>query len=93
MASFVNGCRNGNTKKIIAHGWWTVEKEKMSKSLGNVVNPQDIINKYGLDQFRYFLLREVPFGNDGDFSEDALISRINSELANNFGNLVNRVFL
>ena len=58
-------------KKIIAHGWWTVEKEKMSKSLGNVVNPQDIINKYGLDQFRYFLLREVPFGNDGDFSEDA----------------------
>ena len=79
-------------KKIIAHGWWTVEKEKMSKSLGNVVDPQDIINKYGLDQFRYFLLREVPFGNDGDFSEDALISRINSELANNFGNLVNRVF-
>jgi len=79
-------------RKIIAHGWWTVEKEKMSKSLGNVVNPEDIINKYGLDQFRYFLLREVPFGNDGDFSEDALISRINSELANNFGNLVNRVF-
>jgi methionyl-tRNA synthetase len=79
-------------KSLIAHGWWTVEKEKMSKSLGNVVDPNDVIAEFGLDQFRYFLLREVPFGNDGDFSRDSLISRINSDLANNFGNLINRVF-
>ena len=79
-------------KKIIAHGWWTVEKEKMSKSLGNVIDPDDMISKYGLDQFRYFLLKEVPFGNDGDFSQNSLIARVNSELANNYGNLVNRVF-
>jgi methionyl-tRNA synthetase len=79
-------------KQLVAHGWWTVEKEKMSKSLGNVVDPNEIINEFGLDQFRYFLLREVPFGNDGDFSRDSLISRINSDLANNFGNLINRVF-
>ncbi len=79
-------------KKIIAHGWWTIEKEKMSKSLGNVVSPNELINEFGLDQLRFFLIREVPFGNDGDFSKDSLINRINSELANNFGNLVNRVF-
>jgi methionyl-tRNA synthetase len=79
-------------KTLVAHGWWTVEKEKMSKSLGNVVDPNDVIAEFGLDQFRYFLLREVPFGNDGDFSRDSLISRINSDLANNFGNLINRVY-
>jgi len=79
-------------KQLVAHGWWTVEKEKMSKSLGNVVDPNEVIDEFGLDQFRYFLLREVPFGNDGDFSRDSLILRINSDLANNFGNLINRVF-
>ena len=78
--------------QIIAHGWWTVEKEKMSKSMGNVIDPNEMILKYGLDQFRFFLLREVPFGNDGDFSISSLISRVNSDLANSFGNLVNRVF-
>lgn len=77
-------------KKVFAHGWWTVEGEKMSKSKGNVVDPNEIIERYGLDQFRYFLLREVPFGLDGDFSETALIGRINGELANDLGNLLSR---
>ena len=63
----------------------------MSKSLQNVVEPFSLIDKFGLDQIRYFLLREVPFGNDGDFSEVTLINRINSDLANDFGNLVQRV--
>jgi len=75
---------------IIAHGWWTVEGEKMSKSKGNVVDPFKMAELYGVDPFRYFLLREVPFGNDGDFSERALVGRINSDLANDLGNLLNR---
>ncbi len=78
-------------KRVFAHGWWTNEGEKISKSLGNVINPFDLIDQYGLDQVRYFLLREVPFGNDGDFSKSHLVQRINSELANNLGNLVQRV--
>ncbi len=77
-------------KKIFAHGWWTNEGNKISKSLGNVIDPIEIINNYGLDQFRYFLLREVPFGNDGDFSQSALINRINSDLVNDLGNLCQR---
>ncbi len=77
-------------KKIYAHGWWTNEGQKISKSLGNTIDPIDIINDYGLDQFRYFVLREVPFGNDGDFSKSALISRINSDLVNDLGNLCQR---
>ena len=76
--------------EVIAHGWWTVESEKMSKSRGNVVNPTAMVKEYGLDPFRYFLLREVPFGLDGDFSEQALVGRINSDLANDLGNLLNR---
>lgn len=75
---------------VIAHGWWTVDGEKMSKSKGNVVDPFKMVELYGLDPFRYFLLREVPFGNDGDFSEAALVGRINSDLANDLGNLLNR---
>ncbi|MDH4226970.1 MAG: methionine--tRNA ligase [Deltaproteobacteria bacterium] len=77
-------------RTVFAHGWWTVEGKKMSKSLGNVVDPFKIAETYGTDQFRYFLLREVPFGNDGDFSEAALKMRINSELANGLGNLLSR---
>lgn len=77
-------------KCIFAHGWWTVEGEKMSKSLGNVVGPQDLISQYGLDQTRWFLMREVPFGQDGNFSRDRMTVVINSELANNIGNLVQR---
>ena len=77
-------------KHIVAHGWWTVEGKKMSKSLGNVVDPNEMIEKYPKDAYRYFLLRNVPFGLDGDFSEKELIERINSELVNDLGNLVNR---
>ncbi|MBI5576416.1 MAG: methionine--tRNA ligase [Deltaproteobacteria bacterium] len=75
---------------VFAHGWWTVEGQKMSKSLGNVVDPYEMVEKYGADAFRYFLMREVPFGMDGDFSRKALVHRINSDLANDFGNLLNR---
>lgn len=77
-------------KTVFAHGWWTVNGEKMSKSRGNVVDPNAVVDEFGVDQFRYFLLREVPFGQDGDFSIEALISRINSDLANDLGNLLNR---
>lgn len=78
-------------KKIFAHGWWTNEGEKISKSVGNVIEPLALVERFGLDQVRYFLMREVPFGQDGDFSEQALIQRINSNLANDLGNLVQRV--
>jgi methionyl-tRNA synthetase len=78
-------------KRVFAHGWWTIEGEKMSKSLGNALDPYELIETYGLDQLRYFLLREVPFGNDGDFSRSAMINRINSDLANDYGNLCQRV--
>ncbi|MGB7293460.1 MAG: methionine--tRNA ligase [Thermodesulfobacteriota bacterium] len=76
--------------QVFAHGWWTVEGEKMSKSLGNVVDPYNIVEEFGQDVFRYFLLREIPFGQDGDFSRSAIIGRINGELANGLGNLVSR---
>lgn len=76
--------------KIVAHGWWTSEGEKMSKSKGNVVAPLDEIAKYGVDAFRYCLMREVNFGNDGDYSTPSIVTRINSDLANDLGNLLNR---
>jgi methionyl-tRNA synthetase len=75
---------------IFAHGWWTVEGKKMSKSVGNVIDPHTMADRYGIDAFRYFLFREVPFGADGDFSEQALINRINTDLANDLGNLLSR---
>lgn len=78
-------------KHIAAHGWWTRNGEKMSKSKGNVVVPKEVADAYGLENFRYFMLREVPFGQDGDFSQKALIERINSELSNDLGNLLNRI--
>jgi len=77
-------------RRVFAHGWWTNEGQKISKSLGNVIDPYELIKTYGLDQTRYFMLREVPFGNDGDFSRAAMIRRINSELANGIGNLAQR---
>jgi methionyl-tRNA synthetase len=79
-------------KSVFAHGWWTVEGKKMSKSKGNVVQPEKIVQEYNVDAFRYFVLREIPFGNDGDFSMDSLKMRYNSDLANDFGNLFSRVF-
>ncbi|MBP1749287.1 MAG: metG [Deltaproteobacteria bacterium] len=77
-------------KHVFAHGWWTREGQKMSKSMGNVIDPHDVVNRYGVDEFRFFLFREVPFGLDGDFSEQAIIHRINGDLANDFGNLTSR---
>jgi methionyl-tRNA synthetase len=77
-------------KRIFAHGWWTIEGQKMSKSTGNVVAPAELIEKFGLDQTRYFLMREVPFGNDGNFSFERMSAVVISELSNNIGNLVQR---
>ncbi|MBI5245493.1 MAG: methionine--tRNA ligase [Elusimicrobia bacterium] len=78
-------------RTVFAHGWWTVEGAKMSKSKGNFADPMEFAAEYGADAFRYFLFREMPFGNDGDFSKEAFKKRYNSELANDLGNLVSRV--
>ncbi len=78
-------------KRVFAHGWWTNEGRKISKSLGNVIDPHELVRRYGLDQTRYYLLREVPFGQDGDFRHESMVRRINAELANDYGNLVQRV--
>jgi len=77
-------------KHVVAHGWWTVDGKKMSKSLGNVVDPNEMIEKYPRDAYRYYLLKAVPFGLDGNFSEKEFVEKINSDLVNDLGNLVNR---
>ena len=77
-------------KGIFAHGWWMVGEDKMSKSRGNVIAPLDMVDKFGIDVYRYFLLRDVPFGLDGNFSEESVVKRLNSDLANDLGNLVYR---
>ena len=66
-------------RRVFAHGWWTVEGQKMSKSLGNFIPPRQLVDKYGLDPVRYFLLRELPFGSDGDFSHRAMVGRLNGD--------------
>ncbi|MBI5596814.1 MAG: methionine--tRNA ligase [Elusimicrobia bacterium] len=78
-------------RSVFAHGWWTADGQKMSKSKGNFVDPREITREYGVDAFRYFLFREMPFGNDGDFSAEAMKRRYNAELANDLGNLVSRL--
>ncbi|MCK4851993.1 MAG: class I tRNA ligase family protein, partial [Candidatus Omnitrophica bacterium] len=75
---------------IFAHGWWKMGEEKMSKSRGNIVDPLEMIDKFGVDPFRYFLIRTVNFGQDGVFNENALVTVYNSDLANDLGNLLNR---
>jgi methionyl-tRNA synthetase len=97
--AFLMACNLNVPYSIIAHGWWTNQGQKISKSLGNVIDPKAEIdwlislgcsNNIATDYFRYFLLREVPFGNDGDYHRDHLLNRIDAELANNIGNLVQR---
>ncbi|MFO1066968.1 MAG: methionine--tRNA ligase [Geminicoccaceae bacterium] len=78
-------------ERVFAHGWWTNEGQKISKSLGNVIDPHKLIAQYGLDATRYFLLREVPFGSDGDFRHASMVRRMNADLANDYGNLAQRV--
>jgi len=78
-------------KRVFAGGWWTNEGQKISKSLGNVIDPVELKEKYGLDQVRYFLMREVPYGQDSDFSHKAMVTRMNTDLANDLGNLAQRV--
>jgi methionyl-tRNA synthetase len=80
-------------KKLFVHGYFTIEGKKMSKTLGNVVNPIEITEKYGVGPLRYFLLREFPFGEDGDYAEKNLIARYNSELADDLGNLLQRTLV
>lgn len=77
-------------KKVFAHGFLLNQGEKMAKSLGNVVSPIDMVEHYGVDQVRYFFLREVPFGNDGNYSHEAIVNRVNADLANDLGNLAQR---
>lgn len=78
-------------RRVFAHGWWTVEGQKMSKSRGNVVDPAELVDRFGADPVRYFMMREVPFGSDGDFSLRALVGRLNGDLANDLGNLASRL--
>ena len=78
-------------QRVFASGWWTTEGQKISKSLGNAIDPVAVTAEFGVDPLRYFLLREVPFGNDGDFQRRALIGRLNADLANAYGNLCQRV--
>ena len=85
-----DGSKNRITKRVYGHGWILSGDEKMSKSKGNILDPIEIINKYGIDPLRYYLVKEVSFGNDGNISQERLEDCINSDLANNYGNLCQR---
>ena len=78
-------------KSIFAHGWWLMENSKMSKSIGNIINPMDLIDRYGVDPVRYYLMREMVLGQDANFTMDSFVKRYNSDLANDFGNLLSRL--
>ncbi len=89
--AFLMACDLPLPKRVFAHGWWTNEGEKISKSLGNTIDPIKLIEEFNLDYVRYFLMTEMPFGNDGNFSREAFINKVNSNLCNNIGNLAQRV--
>ncbi len=88
--AFLMAANIPNPERVFANGWWIMEGQKMSKSLGNVVTPDDLIQRYGVDGARYVLLRDLPFGNDGNFVHDNAVSRLNADLSNGFGNLAQR---
>jgi methionyl-tRNA synthetase len=89
--AFLMACNLPLPKRVFAHGWWTNEGEKISKSLGNVIDPIALVEEFGLDYVRFFLMTEMPFGNDGNYSRQAFINRVNAQLCNNIGNLAQRV--
>ena len=86
-------CNISLPKTIFAHGWWLIDDTKMSKSLGNVIKPLDLADKYGSDALRYYLMRNMVLGQDASFTIDSFNERYNSDLANDYGNLVNRIFI
>ncbi len=88
--AFLMAANIANPERVFANGWWIMEGQKMSKSLGNVVTPEDLINRYGVDGARYVLLRDLPFGNDGNFVHENAVNRLNSDMSNGFGNLAQR---
>lgn len=90
--AFLMALKISPPKAIFAHGWWLNEGQKISKSAGNILDPFMLVDEFGTDYVRYFLMREIPFGNDGSYSREALVQRVNSELANNIGNLSQRTF-
>ena len=88
-----DGKEGGNVSVgIFAHGWWLVEEQKMGKSLGNAVSPEGLVERFGSDQFRYFLMRDMVLGQDASFSFSRITERINADLANNLGNITSRLF-